>query len=111
MAIKSLVKDKNFLLGLIVGVLLTFGSSYIPIIGNFAEIIFGAISKISPLSAWGFFGDFIHAYFILIIVCYLYSWLMERNIGFVKVSLGFIIPYILFFILALFAISHFNFTQ
>ena len=102
---KSLIRSPNFLVSFFVGIVMTFGSSYIPLVGNLVETIFGAISRISPLSKLGPVGDFIHAYLFLLVGFYLWSLLTSKKVDLPKISLGFIFPYLLFIVVALISVS------
>ena len=114
MAFRVLIKNKNFITGFSVGIILTFGSSYVAVVGNLVEFIFDNIATISPISRWGFFGDIIHAYLLTLFVYLIFSRLVNKKLifnNFLKFSLGFASGYLLYLLIAVVAISQFRFTQ
>ncbi len=114
MAFGELIKNKNFIVGLVAGLILTFGSSYIPVIGDLTEFIFDSINNISPLSALGVFGNIIHSYLLTLFIYLILTFLINKKLLFSNLfifSFGFLASFILFLLLALLAISQFRFTQ
>jgi len=114
MAVRAL-KNINFVLGFVVGFILTFGSSYIAPIGNLVELIFDGIAAVSPLSELGIIGSIVHAYILTLFVYLLICYVIKKDISTIDVvlrfSLGFISAYLLFFLVGMLAISQFEFTQ
>ena len=112
MAIKSLVKDKNFLLGFVVAALIFFGA-LIPVIGDILGNVFEAIGRVSPLGGLGFIGNIIHAYVLSILSFWLVFRVSNKAVArsLAIFSIGFFIASLLYVVLALVAISRFNFTQ
>ena len=112
MAFKELIKNKSFRAGLLTGLVLTLGSSYIPSLGNLVEFIFDKINIISP--KWGIWSSLINSYLVSSLIYLVVYYFTARKLSFpdfMKFSLGFLLSFILFLTLALIAIYQFKFTQ
>lgn len=111
MAIRQL-KDKNFITGLIIGFLLTLGRVWF----SFLELIMRPIFNFWSFWPSGVIIEFIPV-FISGLIFFLILWSLFLKKGNSLVAsvksffFGFLISYILFILLTLFAISQFKFTQ
>ena len=114
MDFKSLVKNKNFATGFIIGLLLTFGRAYFPFLEQVLRPIFYFWSSVWPT---GIFLEIVPVYIsgavIFIIVWSVFLKKYGRSFGYslMSFSLGFLLSFVIFLMLVLLAISQFKFTQ
>lgn len=110
MAFRESIKNKNFILGLVIGFILTLGRGYVPVIDD----ILGPLVRF-----WSnFFPDnlllgFFHLYISGIIIFIIYWVIFSRNNIFAALKLasfGIIFSYLMYVLLVIVAISQFNFS-
>lgn len=114
MAFRKLIKSKSFLFGFVIGGILTFGSASVSVLGGLVEFVFDYINSISPLSELKVWGSVIHSYLLSLAIFLIVYYLTRKRLsvgGFKRFSWGFLSVYLIYFILALVAISQFKFTQ
>ena len=113
MAIRELIKNKNFIVGFIIGFTLTLGRVYISVLEKLLRPIFGFWNSIWPS---GVILEVVPLY-ISGLVIFLVIWLLflRNNNSLVKsiklFSLGFISSFLIFLLLTVIAISQFKFAQ
>ena len=110
MAFRDTIKNKSFRSGFVVGLALTLGSSYISSLGNLVEFIFDRINIVP--AQWGIWSSLINVYLSSSLIYLVIYYLITRRLllrDFIKFSLGLLLSFILFLLLALIAISQFQF--
>ena len=116
MAFGALVKSKDFIFGLTVGLILTFGRVWVPIIEKSLRPLFEFWSNIWPT---GLILEIVPLYISGLVIFLLIWWLFfkKRSLGsnslivsFKLFSLGFIFSFILFLVFALISVSQFKFA-
>lgn len=110
MAFRELIKNKSLRAGFLTGLALTFGSTYLSPLANLVEFIFDKINVID--SKWGIWSSLANSYllssFSYLVIYYVTTHRLSLR-DFMKFSLGLLLSFILFLILAVIAISQFQF--
>jgi|GEM_PF-5019913 len=114
MDFKSLIKNKDFATGFIIGLLLTFGRAYSPFLEKVLRPVFdfwisvlptGILLEIVPLYISGV------VIFMVVWFVFLKKYGQSFRNSLLSFSFGFLLSFVVFLILVLVAISQFKFTQ